>query len=167
MKNLELMALRWLRFQKRCPLAFLERGPRNPYGRRPDALGITPARYMVEIEIKRSVSDFRADSKKPHIVFRDSLINRWPKWFYYLVPPSIVDKVQVPEWAGLMTVDDYYVRVRKEAPRNEASLKLSVKECCQLFRVLGNQVLSSEEKAANWQHLTCPTFEPWGIEYQI
>lgn len=124
---------------------------------------------MIEIEIKRTLSDFRADSKKPHIVHRTDLINRWPKWFYYLVTPQIADKVsaECPSWAGLLTVNDYHVISVKQAEPNNLSEKLSVKDSIRLFRVLGNQILSSESRYASIHNSWVQGREPYGIEYQI
>lgn len=56
--SLELAAARWLRFEKRCMAVLFERTPRAWSCGLPDALGITCSRHMIEIEIKRTLSDF-------------------------------------------------------------------------------------------------------------
>jgi len=166
--DLEIKAMRWLRFTKRCPLAFFERGP-SPMGSRPDVLGVTLSRHCVEIEIKRTMSDFRANAKKRHVLMREDWIENWPRYFYFLVPPILRDAAlaELPQYAGLLTVDDYSIVAIVNAPRNSRSLKISVKSCLKLFRHLGNQVLSSEEKAYRFRTAFKEGHESWGIEYQI
>jgi len=107
-----------------------------------DLLGIRKSGYIDEIEIKVSKSDFKADFKKQcwwktindetrpwgngfrrvevkkhdMLEARDCLPNR----FWFLVHPDIADKIDVPEYAGLLTVtpykDHYMLRHIKEAP---------------------------------------------------
>ncbi len=77
--TLEYHALAWLRFEKRCPIVMLERG--ISYISRPDALGITTARYMVEIEIKRSLADFTKNNDKRIVRLRENCLNLWPRYF--------------------------------------------------------------------------------------
>jgi hypothetical protein len=162
---MELQAMRWLRFEKRCPLAFFERGPRSS---RPDVLGVLNSRYMVEIEIKRSASDFKADAKKWHIANRADYLPRWPRWFYYLVTPEIVGKIQCPSWAGLMVAGEFQVlNVITEAPVNPESEKLSVQDTIKLVRVLGNQILSTETKVHNLRQQLEHNHSNCGSEYQI
>lgn len=145
--NLELMAMRWLRFERRHVIVIKERSPRAwPCGR-PDILGITTARHLTEIEIKRTVADFKADAVKPTRRSREFYLSKMPKLFYYLVPISIADKVAplVPAWAGLLKAgENGVVYVVKEAPRNEHSKRLTVKECARLVLMVSNQIISTE-----------------------
>ncbi len=148
--NLELMAMRWLRWEKRCEFVMLERCPRGSCGE-PDVIGITRSRYMTEIEIKRSMSDFRADAHKPHR-------NMWsinpaplPKQIYYLAPSELAKKLipLVPTWAGLMagpTGDDFNLRVLKTAPVNQLSRRLTIKECCRILHLMSNHAISVFEQ---------------------
>ncbi len=139
------MALRWLRFEKACPVALFERSPRFSGGR-PDVLGITKTRYLLEIEVKRSFADFRANSKKNHIIHREHeafklqaerLALKWPKQFWFLVPPELVKKVEpwIPDYAGLLRGpidgEPQGVYCVKQSPVNKSSLPgdaLSAKE---------------------------------------
>lgn len=151
--SLELHAALWLRMEKDCPIVLMERSPRYGHGK-PDVLGITNARFMLEIEIKRSLSDFRANAAKHHVRNRDAGIanlEQWPKQFWFLVPPDLVDKVEpeLPEWAGLLTIKDrrsagWYTDVFaiKKAPINHKSKKLSLKDGLKMLRVVGNEVFS-------------------------
>ncbi len=126
--NLELMAMRWLRWQKRCPIVLRERSPIYAIGD-PDVLGVTAARYLIEIEIKRSVADFKADARKAHVANRSFQLKRMPKQKYYFVTREIVErcKLELPEWAGLMTVfNEVSCRVLVEAPVNKESQRLTV-----------------------------------------
>ena len=53
-----------------------------------DVVIVSKSKYLTEIEIKRSFSDFLADFKKKHHHDDDCRI----KNFYYCLPESIVDK---------------------------------------------------------------------------
>lgn len=152
MKDLELFAMEFLRFEKRCRVAIVERSPRPHHGQ-PDVLGITNDRYLLEIEIKRSVSDFKANALKPHIQQRGLLrcqpLNvHWPKMFWYLVPYDLVEKVRplVPDWAGLLrgpgTDETQQLYSVIKAQPNSASKRLTVKECIKLFNCMSNQLYS-------------------------
>lgn len=149
------MAMHFLRFEKRCRVALFGRSPRPGHGL-PDVLGITSDRFILEIEVKRSYSDFRANEKKAHIRARSSdfelvqerFAPRWPKQFWYLVPPEIVKKVEpwVPDYAGLMRGpgknEVQQVYVVKHSPTNKASLRLTTKEMVELGHCMANQIIS-------------------------
>jgi len=72
---------------------------------RPDVLAITPKGYLTEVEVKRTVSDFRRDSSKPHRQFPERRHSE-VRMLYYLVPPSLVEKVRplLPPASGLLTL---------------------------------------------------------------
>lgn len=174
--SLELLAMRFLRFEKACPVALFERTPRYSNGE-PDVLGVTKARYLLEIEIKRSVADFRANKNKPfhaarngngHIHNRQNA-ERWPKQFWFLVPPELVTKVErhVPEWAGLMRGPEknegWQVWVVKKAPVNKESKRLSNRELMDLGHCMANQIYKLTERLSE-RYLP---YEPWSWYPQI
>lgn len=152
--SLELAAAQWLKYEKRCALVLCERSPRSWHAGQPDVLGILQSRYLLEIEIKRSLSDFRANAKKRHIqnrfsqddgiskVFREMA----PKQFWFMVPENLVEKVlpELPDYAGLMTEGggSKWAKVVRPSPTNAESKKLSLKECSELMRNAGNQIIS-------------------------
>lgn len=114
---------------------------------------ITKSGYAHEIEIKISRSDFFADAKKTdkHQILKTGLYehkrNRWnsetnkfevaeievkpcerrPHKFFYCVPVDLIEKSEVPEYAGLMYVDELgQVTTIKEAPYiHKSNLDLS------------------------------------------
>lgn len=85
-----------------------------------DVFGVTKAGYFHEFEIKRTLSDFRADAHKAcrHL---QRVNGRWthvespqtkheklacrsadgPCQFWYVLPAGLVPECDVPEWAGL------------------------------------------------------------------
>ena len=138
---IEQACMRWLRYEKRCLFIVNERSPLYNGGQ-PDVLGVTHSRYAIEIEVKRSVSDFRANAKKRCVITRDTLIHRWPKKYYFAAPPHVVKKIQfeIPEWAGLLEVDRGVVKVVIESPMNSKSKRLSVKQCVKLAECMANQI---------------------------
>lgn len=164
--NLELMAMRWLRWEKRCVIVITERSPRALWCGEPDVLGMTKDRYLYEIEVKRSLSDFRADAKKPSRAWsRNTRPEMFPKQFYYLVPNEMAFKVngELPDWAGLMrgpgSEDIQCVHVVKSAPNWKPTKRLTPKEAAYLVMKMSNQILSLAE--AN-EALHCRTFEDKG-----
>lgn len=158
MKPLEALAFAWLRWEKRCPVCLTERSPRPHHGI-PDVLGITDSRHLLEIEVKRSMSDFRANNEKPHIQMRNAFqlkgqieCELWPRQYWYLVPPELAEKVlkELPPWAGLLRgprpneMHGLFSVVK--APVNQASKRLTTKECVKLAHSMSNQIYSMAEQ---------------------
>jgi hypothetical protein len=149
--NLELMAMRWLWQEKNCHYILEKRTPRYHLGE-PDVLGVTANRYLIEIEIKRSASDFHADKNKYCRRNRDLFEDYMAKQFYYLMPRELAEKLKdkIPAWAGLMcpAENNYTAEVLKVAPSNSKSKRLSVKECVKLCRAMTNHMMSYAQKMA-------------------
>lgn len=84
-----------------------------------DILLINTTGYATEVEIKMSVSDFKADFKKKHKHDDERL-----KYLYYAVPHYIKDKCLelVPEYGGLMSISKnkrgkFIIEIIKNAPK--------------------------------------------------
>lgn len=90
----------YLRYDRQCPVVAFERGGHS--WERPDVLALTKTRHWIEVEIKTSIADFRADSKKRKWILGD----RDFRQFYYLVPPDLVDEVKpmVRQGLGLLSL---------------------------------------------------------------
>lgn len=165
--SIESALLFWLVNHKRPVVVLTERTPRHRIGYdRPDMLAILQSRFLFEIEVKRSVSDFKNDANKNHVANRDFCVKQWPRQFYYAVPIEIREKVQplVPDWAGLLTVSAYRVDAVKRAPLNKESRRLSVKEVIRLGKNMGSQLTSL---MFSLEGIKCHYHEPWGCEYMI
>lgn len=95
-----------------------------------DLFSMTQAMYFHEIEIKTSRSDFRADFKKygKHEVLAGGR-DRWgygelpPRTFCYACPEGLLSVDDMPEYAGLVSVErdeqswrGYRVTVKKKPP---------------------------------------------------
>lgn len=159
MTQLEYAGARWLQFEKNCALVLCERTPRYGHGQ-PDLIGVTPGRSLYEIEIKRSVADFRANHRKRHILNRthseEEIVNktlkRAPKLFWFLVPEHLAEKVkdEVPDYAGLLMLKESHdITVIKKSPTNPLSERLSIKECAKLLRCAGNMMISMMAMSVN------------------
>lgn len=148
MSHLEYHAASWLWLEKRCQLVLQERNPRSDYTGEPDVLGVTKARYLLEIEVKRTLSDFRNNKNKRCMCHREHFLEKFPKQFWFMVPRLLIEKVktEIPEWAGLLTLGTYTVQTVIPAPANHKSKRLSVKECIKLFRFQTNQLMSTQGK---------------------
>ena len=99
-----------------------------------DVLIVTSSGYATEIEIKISVSDFKADFAKGHH-HRNAFIKR----LYYCVPSDIREKIEpmVPADAGLIVVDTktLWLDIVKEAPARPHPKPLTHKEFLELYRL--------------------------------
>lgn len=95
---LEEAALEWLRYERGCYVLALERGLDHCY--RPDVLGVNRKLFLLEIEVKRTLSDFKANGSK-----RDFHVVE-PRQRWFMVPQSLVALVQpiLPTGWGLMTL---------------------------------------------------------------
>jgi|SRR3990167_89068 len=164
--NLELMAMRWLKTERSCMLVLCERSPRSfPCGK-PDVLGVTAARYSIEVECKRSLSDFNADSKKFSRLNRDRYKKSFPKEFYYLMPAELAERVVVPEWAGLLKPNQWRASlvVLKQSPRNKESKRFTLKECVRLAHMISNNLICTEEKIDRfWGNHVSGPYEEYSI----
>lgn len=113
-------ALRWLRLEKRCAFIATEVGTFSA-----DALGINEKR-MIEVEIKISIQDFKADFRKQkHMAYgKDYDIswgNTWiPNQFYFAVKPEMVEEAKGlltqygREKYGLLLIDTFMVAKRAQ-----------------------------------------------------
>lgn len=102
-----------------------------------DVWRLTKAGFVDEFEIKQSVTDFRADANKAmrrrmvwnaeaclfdelpaknkHETLR--MTSEGPNRFWFVVQEDMVDKITVPEFAGLLSVGEHGgAHVRKKAP---------------------------------------------------
>lgn len=90
-----------------------------------DFIGVTDSGITIEYEIKTRKFDFADDFKKEkkHEKLKKAFLSKdktvdfnVPNRFFYAAPPGIIDKKQVPKYAGLIEVDENKVRVIKAAP---------------------------------------------------
>jgi hypothetical protein len=145
--DLETRAFHWLRFEKQCPIVLFERSPRIHWGR-PDVLGVSKDRFLMEIEVKRSMSDFRANREKIHVANRNHILKRWPRLYWFLVPRGLVDKVtpELPDYAGLLTepscLTTFDIELVRKAKPNPDSKRLSIKETVRMVELQSNQMWS-------------------------
>ena len=91
--NLHIEALAWLRYTKQMPLVVTEVGRWNA-----DVLGIGP-KYSIEVEVKKSISDLRADfrnKRTKHYFYADAGAGKWtrevPNYLYFMVPETLREK---------------------------------------------------------------------------
>jgi len=100
-----------------------------------DVLSVTKSGYATEYELKISKSDFKADFKKrKHKMFskgEGGMVSR----FWFVVPKDMVDKKDIPQYAGLM----YYDHKRRTVhpvkyPQRLKAGKLDSKTIRRLYR---------------------------------
>lgn len=86
-----------------------------------DLVSVTPTNLICEYEIKCTRSDFKADFNKEakHSILRlraSPEQSMMPAYFYYAVPRDLIDKSEVPDYAGLIYVYPVLQYIKK-APR--------------------------------------------------
>lgn len=110
-----------------------------------DLLIVRKSGYAIEVEIKISKSDFKADFKKIHKHI--DIDNRICE-FYYVLPQKIYDNCKnlIPNNAGVIVCDEYvgnntkkhiYVKLIRKSKRIKGARKLTNDEQFKLLR-LGN-----------------------------
>jgi len=100
-----------------------------------DLIYITNDDYVYEYEIKLTKGDFKADAKK-ETKHRILAHQGGPRLFYYVCPHGLINKDEVPEYAGLIYVSynnllktkilnkKYTIKIIKQAPAR-SSKKIS------------------------------------------
>lgn len=92
------------------------------FGWESDLLFLSKSGIWTEIEIKVSRSDFLADLRnktEKHDVLKDAKNRMRPNRFFYAVPEGLVQPEEVPEYAGLIWVTEWFSvqTVKKIAPQ--------------------------------------------------
>ena len=106
--------------------------------------------YGFEVEIKRSVSDFRADFKKKHghVDKQNRIIQ-----LYYAFPKELLSKVkaEVPDECGIITIEKlsdkrHIVRMIRDAKRRKGARALTDKEIAKISRLGVMRIWSLKDK---------------------
>ena len=153
----------WLRYQRGCYLVAQERGPWSRYGHKPDLLGVDKTRKCIEIEIKRSLADFKQDADKRVWSSRDLWKVAWPSQFYYFVEPLMVDRVRplLRDGFGLLTFaqtgkptfgGNIEIEIVVAARKQKDAKQLSVLQLCEMARHLTGSYSSTVSKLKPTQH---------------
>jgi len=82
-------------------------------GRRVDIMAVDPKGFIIVVEIKSSIADFRADNKWPD--YRD-----WCDELYFAVAMDMPMDI-LPEDTGLIVADAYMAEIMRDAPEHKLS----------------------------------------------
>lgn len=137
------MAANFLFYRKQCHIVSFERGL-HPIGN-PDVIGVTKDKDLIEVEIKISFSDFKANFEKLSIKRYENMPIWRPHYFYFLVHPDISEKclnhlqaIKTDIKYGLITIskDDfrYTIKTLKNPIRNKLREKLSKEDIWRLVQ---------------------------------
>jgi len=98
----------YFRFARGCPVVTIEYWHYQDSVVQQDVLVLDKHNRPIEIEVKISLSDFKADAKKHIWSFRNRG-ERWPWKFWYAIPADLVPAVEplLREGVGLLSVDHY------------------------------------------------------------
>ena len=136
----------YLRYQRQCPLVTFERALHCGVAV-PDILAVDKSRYLTEVEVKVSLADFRADTKKRKWNMQARGFRVGPRKFYYAAPNDLAIQIkeELPDHAGLLSVshqvygsgyDKNNTFVLATAPVNKKAKRLTTKE---LIAMVKNQ----------------------------
>jgi len=102
---LKAVAVEWLRYAQQCKLVCVERSPMRDDPCVPDVVGVTKNRKFIEIEIKVTWADFKANREKSSL-FRRRFYGVRPWKYYYFVPEAMQERVlaELQEGEGLLTL---------------------------------------------------------------
>ena len=98
------------RYKKQCPLVALEACAWE-IGGTSDVLAVKENGLLIDIEVKLSISDFKADIKKmKHLYFAGSDSNQPTAYFYFAVPNKMADEIatlctELYPYAGVIGTD--------------------------------------------------------------
>jgi len=119
---------------------------------------MTARRTVIEIEIKRTMADFRANSRKRCIVHRDGRHDITPEQFYFLAPrslaPSLVDLM--PKGYGLLMPSSRVSRFTglpllvclRPAMKQNPSKVLTMREIVRLLKAQSGTLVSALAKVS-------------------
>lgn len=103
-----------------------------------DMLVLSRSGYLTEVEIKISLSDWKADFQKKKFGQQDWAQAAMIKHFYYAAPKALAARhaeLALPSWAGVVSVDDGGISILKRAESREGHRKLTEKEQQRLLRL--------------------------------
>lgn len=112
---------------------------------------------VTEFEVKISINDFKADFKKTfkHWKMQNPLSGEHsycPSYFYYSCPKNLINISLIPNYAGLIYVDEFgEIEIIKKAPllhKNKITQKalLGVLENLTAFRIFGCQYMTYKNR---------------------
>lgn len=115
-----------------------------------DFIRVTNSGYITEFEVKLSVADFKNDLKKKgyHGLSKLEYIRQGyaANSFCYVMPKEIADKVEIPEWAGLITAHIY--------SGNESRFSGVICDIVKNFKKIHTQKISQQQLFIIYRSLT-------------
>lgn len=111
-----------------------------------DVVVLRPSDYGIEVEIKVSSSDIKADLKKEHQ--HDSSLF---KELWFAVPADLAGHPDIPEHAGILSIGDKYasgirrVTVTRKPVRNKYAQKWTVEQRLKLLRLASMRTWSLKQ----------------------
>ena len=133
------------RYQRQCPMVAFESYSKLDWGggEQADVLAVNKGRYLIETEVKVSLSDLRKDKNKPrHRYFRDVRGIYPTAYFYFAVPKEMANQAALLcdtlyPYAGVLGCPNGTNETAVEIYRNPRRLeggKLSFKQILYMTR---------------------------------
>jgi hypothetical protein len=106
-----------------------------------DLIAVNRRKVVTEYEIKISRQDFFRDAKKArHFFYENPTLkpDKVPNHFYYVVPIGLIEVEEVPDWAGLIYVNEQLVTYsKKKGPmitKHKHDIPVLIRKCVTLFQ---------------------------------
>lgn len=165
---LNYIGMNFLFWRKNCHIITNERGFLT-YDGRPDIIGITKDRDVIEIEIKVTMSDFVNNFSKRLIQIYEQYPEKRPNYFYFIVSDNIANKCldylkanKTDIKYGLMTFDSKKnsIKVMKNPGKNKLMKPLTDEQIWQMVQYQARTLASistyrfgySSQKAKLFNH---------------
>ena len=128
------------------------------FGHEIDFLAVRQTGYVIEVEIKRSLSDMKAEARKKHNHESNKVVE-----FYYCFPKDILEQCTpfVPDRAGILSIVHngyrWKVSVVKSPKRHKEAVKLTTKEVGKILRYSNYRIWGLKKKIVKLKKKTLCT----------
>jgi hypothetical protein len=117
-----------------------------------DLLVIRPSGYLIEVEIKVTASDIKADRNKGHMHASNKVRELW-----FAVPSSLADNPNIPERAGILSVPEVHwnennsawVKTMRPAKRNPQAERVTAEDRLRLLELAAMRIWTLKTHLAN------------------
>lgn len=133
----------YYRYSRQCLMISFERGVEFEWRHSPDILVVTKDLFLIEIEVKTSLADFKNDEKKTIWKMREKGKVKMPYQFYYAIPAELEEKIKplLRKDCGLIRIYNSYsfqpaksVCVAKTAPVNKEAVKIKPNQYIKMIK---------------------------------
>jgi hypothetical protein len=148
---LRVFAMNWLRYEHGCHIITFERSPVSSSSR-PDVLGMTKGKMLIEVEVKVSKGDLDRDHAKAHRAAMVQDIQRvvpeHANYMYYIVPEHMAsyasDTDKIEKSTGILSLNHSYRHGKLRLPTVTVHRRASIFHPAKLSDASVQKMLSQQ-----------------------